>query len=107
MAKFAGNVGYAEQTVETSPGVWETTSLVREYVGDVLDIGSRYQNTNSVNGDVTVSNKISIIADSYAMKNPLQIRWVEFMGIKCLVTNVEVQSPRRLILSLGGVFNGE
>ena len=34
------------------------------------------------------------------------IRYIEWMGVKWKVNNVEVQYPR-LTLHIGGVFNGE
>ena len=35
MAKFYGQVGYAE-SVETTPGVWEEQIVERDYCGDLI-----------------------------------------------------------------------
>lgn len=59
-----------------------------------------------MNDDINVSNEISILADPYANQNFHAMRYVEFMGAKWKISGVEVQYPR-LILSVGGVYNGE
>ena len=104
MAKWYGVIGYAE-TLETKPGVWEDRITERNYYGDVIRNSRRLQTTNQLNDNITVSNEISIVADPYANQNFHAMRYVEFMGTKWKIDNVAVQYPR-LILSLGGVYNG-
>lgn len=104
MAKFYGTIGYVS-TVETTPGVWTPNTVTRKYYGDLIKNSRRIQSSDNVNDDVTISNEISIVADPYANANFHTIRYAEFMGIKWKVLNVEVQYPR-LLLSLGGVYNG-
>ena len=103
MAKFYGPIGYAE-TVETKPGIWEEQITERMYSGDLLRNTSRFQTTDKLNDDINISNEISIVADPYANKNFHLMRYVEFMGTKWKISNVEVQYPR-LRLTLGGVYN--
>lgn len=105
MAKFYGAVGYAE-TVETKPGVWTEQITERKYSGDLIRNTRRLQTADKLNDDITVSNEISIIADPYAYSNFHSMRYVEFMGAKWKIDNVEVQYPR-LILTIGGVYNGK
>jgi hypothetical protein len=105
MAKFYGKIGYST-TEETAPGVWEESVTERSYYGDLIRNTRRYQSTDQVNDDVNISNEISILADPYAYENFHSMKYVEFMGAKWKVTSVEVQYPR-LILSVGGVYNGE
>lgn len=105
MAKFRGEVGYAH-TEEKVPGVWSETFNERIYYGDVTKDVRRWQNSEYVNDDLTINNVISIVADPYALKNFFTIRYVNWMGVSWKVTNVEVQAPR-LILTLGGVYNGD
>ena len=105
MAKFYGEVGFAE-TVETSPGVWVDRIVERNYYGDVKQILRRLQATEYLNDDVVISNEISIVSDPYANVNFQQIRYVIFMGTKWKVNTARVEFPR-LILSLGGVWNGK
>lgn len=104
MAKFYGKVGFAE-TKETRPGIWEEIIAERNHYGDVLPNIRKLESGQSINDDVVVNNKISIVSDPYAYQHFFAIRYVEWMGVFWKVTNVEVQSPR-LILTIGGVYNG-
>lgn len=104
MAKFYGKVGYAVNE-ETSPGVWESVITERNYYGDILQNFRRLENSGNVNDNINVNNRISILSDPYANQNFFSMRYVEFMGAKWKITNVEVQYPR-LILTIGGVYNG-
>lgn len=103
MAKFYGNVGFAE-TVETSPSVWTERIVDRSYFGDVIRRTRRLESSGDVNGNVNITNQISIIADPYANQNLFAIRYVEFMGTKWKVSDVDIQYPR-LVLTIGGVYN--
>lgn len=105
MAKFYGNIGYAPTVSETSPGIYEDVMTVKAYRGDIMRISRRLQSSDKVNDDITVSNEISIVADPFATENFHSMLYVEFMGAKWKITNVEVQRPR-LILTIGGVYNG-
>ena len=105
MAKFHGVIGYTKP-VQTKPGVWKDEIIEREYSGDVLRNSSRWStSSDSTNDDLNINNQFSIIADPYAKQNFHQIKYIEFMGTKWKITNVEVQYPR-LILTVGGVYNG-
>ena len=105
MAKFYGAIGYAT-TVETVPGVWEERITVRNYYGEVIRNTRRLQSTEYLNDNVDIGNEISIVADPFAMNNFHTMRYVEYMGAKWKVSNVEVQYPR-LLLTFGGLYNGE
>lgn len=105
MAKWFGTIGYAEQ-VETKPGVWKDTITEREYFGDLTRNTRRLQTTDQLNDNIDISNEISIVSDPYANENFHSMRYATYMGTKWKITSVEVQYPR-LILSLGGSFNGE
>ncbi len=103
--KWFGAIGYAEQA-ETKPGVWKEEITEREYFGDMTRINRRLQSANQVNDNIDISNEISIVSDPYANENFHSMRYATYMGTKWKITSVEVQYPR-LILSLGGVWNGE
>ena len=105
MAKYFGKIGYA-LTTETSPSVWTEEIVEKEYYGDVLQHTRRYQNSGYVNDNVTINNRISIVADPFAYSNLGFIRYLTWMGTKWKVDSVDVEYPR-LILSLGGVYNAE
>lgn len=105
MAKYYGKVGYVV-TVETKPGVWSDQVEERSYTGDLLRNSAMWStNPDSTNDEFNISNQISIVSDTYAMQNFQFIKYLEFMGAKWKVTNVQVQFPR-LILTIGGLYNG-
>jgi hypothetical protein len=105
MAKFYGKIGYID-TVESEPGYWDEKAIEREYYGDITRNTSRYQNSGQVNDNIVINNILSIVADPYANENFQHMRYVEWMGAKWKITDVEVQYPR-LILTLGGMYNGK
>lgn len=104
MAKFYGVIGYAD-TVETDPGVWEEQITERNYYGDLIRNTRRLESSGNLNDNINVSNEISIVADPFAIQNFHTMRYVEYMGAKWKITSVEVRHPR-LILSVGGLYNG-
>lgn len=103
MAKWYGKVGFGI-TGETEPGIWEEELTERNYYGDFLSNFRKLQNSGNVNDDISIANKISMIADPFANQNFHSIRYAEYMGAKWKVTDVEVQFPR-LILTLGGEYH--
>ena len=105
MAKYYGVIGYAE-TVETSPGVYEEQITERNYYGELVRNTRRLQTSDQVNDNINIANEISIIADPFATQNFHAMRYIEFMGAKWKITNVEVRYPR-LILTIGGLYNGD
>lgn len=104
MAKYFGKIGFFE-TVETAPSVYEEQIVEREYYGDMTRVTRQLQNSEHLNDDLNISNQLSIVADPYAMNHFFSIRYVEYCGAKWKVNNVDVEYPR-LLLSLGGVYNG-
>ena len=104
MARFFGEIGFGE-TVKTGPGVWDDVITERTYSGDVVRDARSLEAGEKVNSDISVDNSISIIADQYANEHVHAIRYVGWTGSLWNVTSVEVQRPR-LILRLGGVYNG-
>ena len=103
MAKFYGKIGYI-QTVESEPGYWEEKAIEREYYGDITRNSSRYQQDGHINENIVINNIISIVADPYANENFQHMRYIEWMGTKWKIVNVEVQY-RRVILTLGGIYH--
>lgn len=102
--KWYGKIGYARD-ITLSPGVHDVEYIERNYRGDLMRNNRNWNDSNSINGNLTISNQISVLSDPYILSNFQDIRYVEFMQKKWKVTNVEVQYPR-LILTLGGEYNG-
>lgn len=104
MAKFCGVIGYVI-TRETEPGIYAEEIVENEYYGDVIRNTRRLREAAKVNDDINISNQISIVADPFANNNFHAMRYIMFMGAKWKIIEVEVQYPR-LILSIGGLYNG-
>lgn len=104
MAKFYGAIGYAE-SVEVEPGVWEEKIVEREYSGDLQRDTMRVQSAGQVNDNINIACEISIVSDPFADEHFHQMRYVDYMGTKWKIVSVEPKYPR-LILGVGGVYNG-
>lgn len=106
MAKFYGEIGYGESAeTGTGTGVWVDTIVEHKYYGDVIKNSRKLQEGEPINDDLSVGNSISIVADAYANEHFFAIRYIKWAGTLWTVSDVEVQSPR-LLLRLGGVYNG-
>ena len=104
MAKYYGKIGFAV-TSEDAPGVWVEHITERSYSGDILNNVRRLENSESLNDNINITERISIVADPYSRLNFHSIRYATFMGTKWKVSSVEVSFPR-LVLNLGGIYNG-
>lgn len=104
MTKYAGLVGYVTEE-QTVPGVWSPVENPKHMKGDLIRQTSSSQNGDKVNDDVSLNHRVSLMGDAYAFGNYYNIKWIEIDGRKWKVDSVEVQRPR-LILSLGGIWNG-
>jgi hypothetical protein len=104
MAKWSGKIGFATHANDGSD-VWTEEIEERSYKGDLLQNFIRNQPADKLNDDLTITNKISIVADLYADQNFPMMRYATIKGVKWKITNVEVLRPR-LILTVGGVYNG-
>ena len=106
MARFYGPVGYIEDAEITGVDVHTHKPVERFYKGDLIKNTRRQENGVGVNDDISISNQISIVADPYAINHIYAMRYVKWMGNAWKVTSVDVEYPR-LILTLGGLYNGE
>lgn len=104
MSKWYGKIGYAV-TAETEPGIWEPSIIEKNYFGDMISDRRKRQNSGDINDNISLANVISILADPFAYQNCSDIAYVEIMGTKWKVSDIEVQYPR-LTLTIGGVYNG-
>lgn len=103
MARYAGNVGFLVEE-ETSPGVWSAIEILRRMKGDVLRASSSFQGGDKINKDTTLNHRISLVGDSYLYECFMDLRWVEYAGIKWEVGSIELARPR-VIVTLGGVWH--
>lgn len=106
--KFSGKIGFWLKDKETKPGVYNPEIVEKPYVGDVLRNYRRFQpGENQQNENLVVNNRISIISDLFMQKNWGSIKYVLWNGIKWKTTSIDVGSPPRVIIDLGGVYNGK
>ena len=107
MARFYGKVGFSiPYESETEPGVYKDHIEERSYFGSLIQHTRRWANGEGVNDDLALENKISILADDYSYAHCSAIKYVFWMNQYWKVNSIKVESPR-IILSLGGVWNGE
>lgn len=104
MAKFHGNIGFV-RTEETASGVNELIPEEYLYYGDILREARNYQKGERVNDDLVMQNRFSIVADKFARENLKFMRYVIWEGTYWQITSFEIQRPR-IILTVGGVYNG-
>lgn len=104
MAKFFGAVGY-EETSEVRPGVFKPTVTERMYKGEFLNYGIRNGSNDKVNSDISLSNRISILADPYAYENYGFMKYVVVGGKKWYISSIDVQAYPRIILTIGSLYN--
>lgn len=102
--KWFGKIGFSD-TIEKSPGVYVPTIVEKDYYGDLIKNVKRTNDGDKVNDDISLSNQLSIISDPYIQNHFYSIKYVEMFEAKWKVSSVEVQFPR-LLLSLGGMYNG-
>lgn len=107
MAKFYGKVGFGE-SVESAPGVFEDVIIEKAYFGDVLSSNRQLREGERLNNDIAVMNRISIVTDAYLNNHFFAIRYIWWAGTTWTVQDVTVDSDGRprLVLRLGGVYNG-
>lgn len=104
MARWFGNIGFV-YTLETSPGVYDEQKVEKPYYGDVMQDTKQWETGEGLNDNLTINNKISIVADEFAIRHFSAMRYAEYMGTKWKIHSATTQRPR-IILSLGGEYNG-
>lgn len=103
--KFFGPLGFSYEE-ETAPGVWMTKTEEKEVYGDVISNVRRWDSGQEINSDLTVSNRISIVASRFIYEHLGAMRYIVWNGTKWKIASSEIVRPR-IILTLGGVYNGE
>lgn len=102
--RYFGAIGYGVSQ-EAAEGVWEDVITERKYYGDVIRNTLRSRETEVLNNTLSLGNSISVLADAFALNNFMNIRYLEWVGKRWIVLDVEIKAPR-LIIRLGGLYNG-
>lgn len=105
MAKFHGKVGFIRYE-ECEGSVFKEVAIEKYYSGDVTRISKRFEPTDKLNDNLTLNNEISIIANKFAYENFQYIRYVNYLGANWEVTSATLGERPRIILQIGGVYNG-
>ena len=105
MAKFAGLVGYVTQK-ESTAGVWLPETVERKMHGDVIRAASSFNANEKVNEDIILQQRISLVGDPYAFENFTALKYVTYLGVKWKVLSIDVTSRPRIVVTIGGVWNG-
>lgn len=105
--KFAGKVGFWITDVETKPGIFDGKMIERRYTGDVTRAYQKWdKRDNSTMDNLRLNNEFSIVSDIFALENHGSIKYVLWNGVYWEVNTVGINPPR-LVLEIGGVWNGE
>lgn len=102
---FSGFIGFAMSYVETSPGVYTADIEERTYTGKFLRSVKQWTEADSLNENLSLQSRISIVADPFALENIANIKYVKWQGTKWRVISIEHEHPR-LTLRLGAVYHG-
>lgn len=119
MAKFIGTLGvvtgYFETTIDgVQSGVFKPIIETYTVSGDILSNSHRNEQGRSINDNLSISNRFSIIATPSLLtvmtSNPSESNitpmFLEIYGNKWKVASLELQLPR-VYISLGGLWNEE
>lgn len=106
MPRFFGLIGFVtSEEIPEGSGIWKDVVVEKMYRGEVVKNNKRWDTNQHLNDDLNINNTISIVADPFVSNNLFSVRYIKWMGSYWKVTSAEVQFPR-IILSLGGVYNG-
>lgn len=107
--KYSGVIGFSitRPGTEDDDDIWEAEQLVEKpYYGDVLQVTQRWdQNPESVNPNMRITNRISIVADGFAVDHMGNMKYISYEGVRWNISSIEVKRPR-LIFTLGGMYHG-
>lgn len=102
MAKFYGNIGFA-QSIESKPGVWTDNIVNKTYSGEIQNNYRRWENSDNLNDDIRVNMELSMLCDSYIMENGSRIKYIEYAGSRWKIASINIEYPR-VKLTLGGLY---
>lgn len=103
--RYYGKIGY-ETSVEIADSVWEPRILEMQKYGDVIRNTTRREQSDRINDEITLSNRISVVVKPDELSNFQTIKYVEWLGCRWNVKSMEINFPR-VILEIGGAYTGE
>lgn len=106
MGRWHGKIGYVKQT-ETAPDVYIPDVVERPKSGDVLKNRQQIVSGYGANPDLKITNQIQIVADPYDRTHIQDLRYLIWNGQYWTIDLVDLSEYPKLILTLGGVWNGK
>lgn len=104
--KFVGTLGFWEEDVEVSPGIYRPSITEKPYMGDLTRNFRRFDpSSEKQDDDISISNQVSVLSDLYLQSHLSSIRYIVWNGQKFSVKNVTIDYPR-VTLEIGGVYSG-
>lgn len=104
--RYYGVIGFGPTKPKDGDDIYVEDITERPYYGDVPKHVYAMKSGDKLTKDVQMNIQISIVADEFALQFMHLIRYAEWRGEKWEVTSVDPSQRPRLILSLGGVYNG-
>lgn len=104
MARIYSTIGFGI-TAEVEPGLWEEVIKEVKFFGNLLRNSFRTDVGDKSNVDTTLNNSISLVGTNFAFEHVANMRYIEFQGTKWVIDSVTIERPR-LIIGMGGVYNG-
>ena len=107
MAKYSGMLGYVMPAKEDPPGIWKPSAVVEKLGrGDLFGQTINNEDVGGLSDGITINNQLSIIMDPFVNKNLESLKYVILYGTRWEIKSMTINRPR-VILTLGGVYNGE
>ncbi len=107
MAKFSGDIGFSMESEDAAEtGIFTPVIVEKHYYGDILNDTRKWNDNSKINEDLNISNKFSVVANSFAIENLGYMIYVVWRGFKWKIITAEISGPR-IILYVGGLYNGE
>jgi hypothetical protein len=103
MAKLRITIGFAT-SIERKPGVFVEEIVEKPYTGDLFKNTMTNTSGQSVNPNLSLSNKFSMLVDDFSKQNHSKIRYAVLWGCKWNVSNMEIQE-KRLVLIIGSKYH--
>jgi hypothetical protein len=104
MNRFYGIVGFVKTDDDPhDSGICEPKITEKKYYGNFLSQGYRLDESQKINPDIQLLNRVSLFTDRYAFENLAYIAYVKIAGTKWAVSSVEYQG-KRLICSFKGIY---
>ena len=106
MAKVKCQIGFLEEQVETAPGVYTDVITEKPYKVEIVKVTAKQQEGEHLHKDISLLNTFSIIADAYLRDTLFAMKYIEWMGVRWSISDVDPSTRPRITFRLGVKYNG-